>query len=114
MNAVIAGREKEAALGIEDRGKTKHSKRGSGCRRKRTCGVVTMAMAPPVVRVCGTHEDEQHGQEETDPGADRTLGDTRRQTTSGVRAEGLDRHLSFLVANRRRVEGSPYEVFVIT
>ncbi|HSY33226.1 MAG TPA: hypothetical protein VLA42_14670 [Verrucomicrobiae bacterium] len=40
MNAVIACREEEAALGIEDGGKTKHSKRRSGCRRKGTCGVV--------------------------------------------------------------------------
>jgi hypothetical protein len=44
--------------------------------------------------------------------ADRTRGDARRQTTSGVRAEVPGSHLYFLVANRRRVENSPYEQFI--
>jgi hypothetical protein len=40
VNAVIAACEEEAALGIEDSGKTKHSKRGRGRRCKGTYGVV--------------------------------------------------------------------------
>ena len=95
MNAVISCGEEEAALGIKGGGKTKHSKRRSGCRRKRTCGVVTDGDGSAggvherllKLRVCGTRQDEQHRQEETDSVGDRTRGDTRRQTTSGVRAE---------------------------
>ena len=122
MNAVISSGEEEAALGIEDRGKTKHPKRRSGCRRKHSGGVIAGGDGSASgiderllkLRVCGTREDEQHREEETDSVGDRTRGDTRRQTTSGVRAEVPGRHLCFLVANRRRVEGPPHEVFVIT
>ena len=40
MNAVIAACKNEAALGVEDRGKTEHRKRGRGCRCKHAGGVI--------------------------------------------------------------------------
>jgi len=61
---------------IEDCGKTKRRKRRSGCRRKRTCGVVADGDGSAggvherllQLGVGGTPQDKQYSQEETDPG----------------------------------------------
>jgi hypothetical protein len=66
MNAVIAGRKNEAALGVEDRGKTEHRKRRSGRRRKHAGGVIAGGEGSSSgiderllkLRVCGTPQDE--------------------------------------------------------
>jgi hypothetical protein len=65
MNAVIAACENEASFGIENRGKTKHRKRGRGCGRKHSGGVIAGGDGSASgiderllkLRVCGTRQD---------------------------------------------------------
>lgn len=77
-----------------------------------------MAMAPPVVYTngCCNWASAELAKTNNTVKSRQIRSATELGGTHGdkPRAEGPDRHLCFLVANRRRVEGPPYEVFGIT